>query len=63
MYALKKYAGIFILLSFLLLESAQAFQVNSPVVHFSLRSLNDNSTHTPEQYKGQVLVLFFLGHN
>ncbi len=34
----------------------------NPIHDFTLQDLNGNS-HRPNQYSGQVLLLFLLGHN
>lgn len=62
MYKIRIYIGLLVLLSFAFYSPLQA-QTGSPVVNFSLKNLDTGNPVTPEQYKGQVLVLFFLGHN
>ena len=42
-------------------SSAQA-GVGDPFPSFTLQGL-DGKVHTPSDYSGQVLMLFFLGHN
>lgn len=37
-------------------------QVGSAAPTFSLQD-TEGTTHTPEQYRDKVLVLFFFGHN
>lgn len=39
-----------------------AAQVGKTIADFSLQDL-EGTTHTPARYRGQVLVLFFMGHN
>lgn len=53
----------FIWAFFLLFGEGSAFaQVGSPAPEFSLQDL-EGTTHTPAQYRGKVLVLFFFGFN
>ncbi len=41
---------------------AETQNVDDVVPTFSLTGL-DGKTYTPENYKGSVLVLYFMGHN
>ncbi len=44
------------------LGPTEAQQVDHAVPNFSLTGL-DGKTYTPANYKGSVLVLYYLGHN
>ncbi len=41
---------------------AEAASVGEPAPNFSLLDLN-GKTHIPAEYRGSVLVLYFLGYN
>ena len=41
---------------------AQIPKAGDPVIPFSLTDL-DGRLHTPDKYKGKVLVLWFVGHD
>lgn len=64
MYTFKSYVSLFtFLLTTLTIPPAQAFQQGEPVVNFALTNLDNGDIVTPEQYKGKILVLFFVGFN
>ena len=51
-----------ILILLLLVQTAHAVEVGESVPDFALQDL-DNRSYRPDQFRGRVLVLYFMGYD